>query len=305
MERKKASDFDPGVLALFDKYVHGIISRRDFLDQAGRYAVGGITAGALLESLSPRYAEAQQVAKDDPSVQGQYVEYDSPLGYGRVKAYLVRPAGVTGPLPGVVVIHENRGLNPHIEDVARRAARAGYMALAPDGLTSLGGYPGTDDEGREMQAKLDRDKLLEDFVAAVGYLQGREDGTGKVGSVGFCYGGGVCNMLAVRVPDLAASVPFYGGQAPIADVPKIKAPLLLHFAGNDERVNAGWPEYEAALQAHGKTYLAYIYENTNHGFHNDTTPRYDEAAAKLAWERTLRFFSQYLLPPGSTSTSDG
>jgi len=302
MERKKASDFDPGVLELFDRYVHGFISRRDFLEQAGRYAVGGVTAAALLESLSPKYAWAQQVAKDDPSISGQYVEYDSPGGYGRVKAYLVRPAGVGGALPGVVVIHENRGLNPYIEDVARRTARAGYMALAPDGLTSLGGYPGTDDEGREMQAKLDRDKLLEDFVAAVGYLRDRSDCTGRVGCVGFCYGGSVSNMLAVRVPDLAAAVPFYGGQPPVADVPKIKAPLLLHYAGNDQRVNAGWPEYEAALQSHGKSYRAYIYENTNHGFHNDTTPRYDEAAAKLAWERTLEFFSQYLIAPGTSST---
>jgi len=303
MERKKASDFDPGVLALFDKYVHGMISRRDFLDQAGRYAVGGVTAAGLLEMLSPRYAEAQQVAKDDPAISGQYVEYDSPKGYGRVKAYLVRPAGVQGPLPGVVVIHENRGLNPHIEDVARRTARAGFMALAPDGLSSLGGYPGTDDEGREMQQRLDRDKLLEDFVAAVGYLKDRPDCTGRIGCVGFCYGGGVCNMLAVRIPDLAASVPFYGGQAPIEDVPKIKAPLMLHYAGNDERVNAGWPAYEAALKANGKNYVAYVYANTNHGFHNDTTPRYDEAAAKLAWERTLEFFTQYLRTPASTSGS--
>jgi len=294
MERKKASDFDPGLLELFDRYVHGALSRREFLEQAGRYAAGGLTAAALLESLSPKYAEAEQIAKDDGRIEAKSVEYDSPRGYGKVKADLVRPAGKSGKLPGVVVIHENRGLNPHIEDVARRTALAGYLALAPDGLSSLGGYPGTDDEGRALQQKLDRDKLLEDFVAAVGFLQSHPDCTGRVGCVGFCYGGGVCNMLAVRIPDLAAAVPFYGGQAPLEDVPKIKAPLLLHYAANDERVNAGWPAYEAALKANGVRYTAYVYPNTNHGFHNDTTPRYDDAAAKLAWQRTLDFFAKHL-----------
>ena len=294
MERKKASDFDPGVLELFDRYVHGGIDRREFLDRAKRYAVGGLTAAALLESLSPKYAEAQQVAPDDERLETGYVEYDSPKGYGKVKALLARPAKADGKLPGVVVIHENRGLNPHIEDVARRAALAGYLALAPDGLTSLGGYPGTDDEGRTMQRTLDRDKLLEDFVAGVRFLQSHPDCTGRVGCVGFCYGGSVSNKLAVRVPDLAASVPFYGGQAPVEDVPKIQAPLLLHYAGNDERVNAGWPAYEAALKANGVRYTAYVYEGTNHGFHNDTTPRYDEEAASLAWERTLAFFEEHL-----------
>jgi carboxymethylenebutenolidase len=256
--------------------------------------VGGLTAVALLESLSPKYAEAQQVAPDDDRLEAGYVEYESPEGYGKVKALLARPAGAEGKLPGVVVIHENRGLNPHIEDVARRTALAGYLALAPDGLTSLGGYPGTDDEGRTMQRTLDRDKLFEDFVAAVEYLQSHPDCTGRVGCVGFCYGGSVSNKLAVRNPDLAASVPFYGGQAPVEDVPKIQAPLLLHYAGNDKRVNAGWPAYEAALKANGKQYTSHVYEGTNHGFHNDTTPRYDEAAATLAWERTLAFFNENL-----------
>jgi carboxymethylenebutenolidase len=294
MERKTAIDYDPELLALFDMYVHGGVNRRQFLDRAQRFAVGGVTAAALLESLSPNYAEGQQIAPDDSRLRTEYVEYDSPQGYGKVKGLLARPAGSSGKLPGVVVIHENRGLNPHIEDVARRAGLAGYLALAPDGLTSLGGYPGTDDEGRAMQRTLDRDKLLEDFVAAVRFLQSHPECTGKVGCVGFCYGGSVSNMLAVRVPDLAAAVPFYGGQAPVEDVPKIKAPLLLHYASNDKRVNAGWPDYEAALKANGVTYTAHIYEDTNHGFHNDTTPRYDEEAAKLAWQRTLEFFDEHL-----------
>jgi carboxymethylenebutenolidase len=298
MERKKASDFDPGVLKLFDQYVHGGISRRQFLDRAKRYAVGGVTAAALLESLSPRYAEAQQVAPDDDRLETSHVEYESPQGYGKVKGYLARPAKAAGKLPGVVVIHENRGLNPYIEDVARRTGLAGYLALAPDGLTSLGGYPGNDDEGRAMQRKLDRGKLLEDFVAAVRYLQSHPDCTGRVGCVGFCYGGSVSNMLAVRISDLAAAVPFYGGQPPAEDVPKIEAPLLLQYAGNDDRVNAGWPAYEEALKANGVEYTAHVYPGTNHGFHNDTTPRYDEAAAKLAWERTLAFFDEHLRSGG-------
>ena len=294
MERKKASDFDPGLLDLFDRYVHGGVTRREFLDRAKLYAVGGLTAVGLLESLSPKYAEAQQIAADDDRLETGHVEYESPRGYGKVKGYLARPAKATGQLPGVVVIHENRGLNPHIEDVARRTALAGYLALAPDGLTSLGGYPGTDDEGRAMQRQLDRDKLLEDFVAAVGFLQSHPNSTGRVGCVGFCYGGSVSNMLAVRIPDLAAAVPFYGGQAPVEDVPRIKAPLLLHYAANDKRVNAGWPAYEAALKANGVRYTAHVYEGTNHGFHNDTTPRYDEEAAGLAWQRTLAFFAEHL-----------
>ncbi|HXV59576.1 MAG TPA: YghX family hydrolase [Vicinamibacteria bacterium] len=294
MTRKKASDFDQGLLDLFDRYVHGGIDRREFLDRAKVFAVGGLSAAALFESLSPKYAEAQQIAKDDERLKTEYLEYDSPQGYGKVKAYVTRPAGSSGKLPGVVVVHENRGLNPHIEDVTRRTGLAGYMALAPDGLTSLGGYPGNDDEGREMQRQLDRDKLGEDFVAAVKFLQSHPDCTGRVGCVGFCYGGGVCNMLAVRVPDLACAVAFYGGQPATEDVPKIKAPVLLHYASLDERVNAGWPDYEAALKANGVRYSAFMYEGANHGFHNDTTPRYDEEAAKLAWQRTLDFFREHL-----------
>ena len=294
MKRKKASDFDQGLLDLFDLYVHGGVSRRQFLDRAKVFAVGGMTAAGLLEILSPKYAEAQQIAKDDDRLETEYVEYDSPNGYGTVKAYVVRPRGATGKLPGVVVIHENRGLNPHIEDVARRTGLAGYLAFAPDGLTLLGGYPGTDDEGREMQRTLDRDKRNEDWVGAVEFLQAHPDCTGRVGCVGFCYGGGVSNMLAVRIPDLAAAVPFYGRQAATDDVPKIQAPLLLHYASLDQRVNAGWPAYEAALKANGKNYTAYMYEGANHGFHNDTTPRYDEEAATLAWQRTLDFFKEHL-----------
>ena len=234
------------------------------------------------------------MAPDDDRLETEFVEYESPQGYGKVKALMARPAGSSGKLPGVVVIHENRGLNPHIQDVCRRAGLAGYLALAPDALTSVGGYPGTDDEGRTLQRTLDRNTILEDFVAGVKYLQSHSGSTGKVGCVGFCFGGWVSNMLAVRVPDLVAAVPFYGGQAPVEDVPKIKASLLLQFASNDKRVNAGWPAYEEALKANGVDYAAYIYENTNHGFHNDTTPRYDEAAAKLAWQRTVDFFGKHL-----------
>src|SRR5262245_52887602 len=294
MNRMKASDFHPGLLELFDGYVHGALDRREFLDRAKAYAAAGVTAAALLEALSPKYAEAQQIAKDDSRLKTDYVEYDSPKGYGKVKAYTARPAAATGKLPGILVIHENRGLNPHIEDVARRTGLAGYQAFAPDGLTSLGGYPGNDDAGREMQAKLDRDKLAEDWVAAVGALKSHPGCNGNVGCVGFCYGGAISNMLAVRIPDLAAAVPFYGGQPATEDVPKIKAPPLLQYASNDETANAGRPPYDAVLKANGIRYTAYVYEGTEHGFHNDTTPRYNEAAAKLAWERTLAFFKEHL-----------
>jgi carboxymethylenebutenolidase len=294
MTRQRATDYPPQVLKLFDQYVHGAISRRDFLDRAAPFATGGVTTAALLGSLNPNYSWAQQVPENDPRIRTSRIEYQSPQGHGTVKALLVHPANAGGKLPGVVVIHENRGLNPYIEDVARRVGAAGYLALAPDGLTPLGGYPGNDDDGRAMQAKLDGGKLLEDFVAAVHHLQSHADCNGKVGCVGFCYGGGVANALAVRVPDLAAAVPFYGRQAATEDVPKINAPLLLHYASLDERVNAGWPAYEAALKANGKHYTAHMYEGANHGFHNDTTPRYDEAAAKLAWERTLEFFGRHL-----------
>jgi len=274
--------------------VHGGVSRREFLDRARGFAVGGVTAAALLESLRPNYAWAQQVAPDDARLRTERVAVDSPRGHGKVEGLLARPADAGEKLPGVVVIHENRGLNPYIEDVARRTALAGYLALAPDGLTSLGGYPGSDDEGRAMQRELDGERLLEDFAAAVHYLQDHPDCTGRVGCVGFCYGGYVSNALAVRIPDLAAAVPFYGTQPEEADVARIQAPLLLHYASLDERVNAGWPAYEAALKANDKTYTVYMYEGANHGFHNDTTPRYDEEAARLAWQRTLSFFAEHL-----------
>ncbi len=294
MERKKASDFDREILNLFDRYVHGGISRREFLDGASRFAVGSLTAAAMLEALSPNYAHAQQVSPDDPRLKAEYVVYPSPQGHGDIRALLVRPSDAPDRLPGVVVVHENRGLNPYIEDVARRLGVDGFLALAPDGLTPVGGYPGDDARGRELQATLDRDKLMEDFAAAAVYLKSHPECSGKVGVVGFCYGGLVSNTLAVRLPDLAAAVPFYGRQPAAEDVGRIRAPLLLHFAEHDDGVNAGWPAYEEALKAHNVTYTAHFYEGTNHGFHNDTTPRYDEAAASLAWERTLDFFHRTL-----------
>ena len=293
MARKTAQDFDQALLDLYDDYAHGRVDRRGFLDGAASFAVGGLTAAALLEALSPDYALAQQVAPDDPGIETTTVSYDSPAGHGEIKGYWARPAGA-GTLPGVVVVHENRGLNPYIEDVARRVAVAGFMALAPDGLTPLGGYPGTDDEGKAMQRTLDQAKLLEDFIAAHGHLAAHAQSSGRVGVVGFCYGGGVSNAMAVRLPELAAAVPFYGRQAAAEDVPKIRAPLLLHFAGLDQRINEGWPAYEAALKQHGKTYTAHVYPDVNHGFHNDTTPRYDAAAAELAWDRTISFFKETL-----------
>jgi carboxymethylenebutenolidase len=291
MDRKKASDFPQGLLDLFDRYVHGDIDRRAFLEGAQRYATGAVTAAALWESLRPNYAWAQQVAPDDARIRAGRVEVESPAGNGKIRCYFVRPASAQGRLPGVVVVHENRGLNPYIEDVARRLAAEGFLALAPDGLTSAGGYPGDDEKGVQLFRQVDRQKLNEDFIAAARWLKSHAACTGRIGVVGFCYGGGVANMLAVRLGgELAAAVPFYGGQPPAAEVPKIRAALLLHYAGLDKRVNEGWPAYEAALKEHGKEYTAYIYENTNHGFHNDTTPRYDEAAAKLAWQRTVEFF---------------
>lgn len=290
MHNLKASDYDPRVLELFDQYVHGGISRREFLDSAAPFAIGAATAASLL----PNYAMAAQVAEDDARIRTEMLDYPSPEGHGEINGYLARPSNSDGKLPGVVVVHENRGRNPYIADVARRLGVAGYLALAPDGLSPAGGYPGTDDEGRAMQAKLDRNKLLEDFIAGVRFLQKHPDCTGKVGAVGFCFGGGVCNAMAVRVPDLAASVPFYGRQAPVEDVPKINAPLLIHYGELDRRINAGWPAYEEALKANGKTYAMHMYAGANHGFHNDTTPRYDEEAAELAWSRTLEFFGEHL-----------
>jgi carboxymethylenebutenolidase len=294
MERRKASEFNPELLRLFDQYVHGGISRREFMDGAARFAVGGVTAAALVEALSPNYAFAEQVPKDDKRLKTGYITFQSPQGYGSIRAYLVRPADAKGKLPGVLVVHENRGLNPYIEDVARRLGVAGYLTLAPDELTPVGGYPGDDDKGRDMQAKLDQKKMMEDWYAAAMFLKSNPSCTGKIGVVGFCYGGSVTNALAVRIPDLAAAVPFYGMQPSAEDVAKIKAPLLIHYGGLDDRVNAGWPAYEAALKANHVTYTAYIYEGANHGFHNDTTPRYDKAAATLAWDRTVEFFNKYL-----------
>lgn len=293
MERKTANDFDQELLDLFDGYVHGIIERREFLERAGKFAVGGVSAAMLLEALSPDYALAKQVEETDPRISGEMIEYSSPKGHGSVKGYLVRPAG-GGKRGGVVVVHENRGLNPYIADVARRVAVAGYTALAPDGLTPLGGYPGNDPDGKEMQKKLDKTKLLEDFIAAFHFLKADENSNGRVGVTGFCYGGGISNAMAVLLPDLACAVPFYGRQAKDEDVPKIKAPLLIHYGELDKRINDGWPAFEAALKANSKEYTAHFYPGANHGFHNDTTPRYDKAAAELAWSRTIDFFGQKL-----------
>lgn len=294
MERKKASDFPPEVMKLFDGYVHGAITRRDFLDRAGKYAVGGFTAAAMLESLRPNFALAQQVPKNDGRIKTEYLTYASPQGSGTMRGYFARPANAAGKLPGVVVIHENRGLSPYIEDVARRLAVANFVAFAPDALTPLGGYPGDEEKAVQMFGQLDAVKRNEDLLAAYGVLKVRPECTAKVGAVGFCFGGTTVNMFAVRLPDLAAAVPFYGGQPKVEDVAKIKAPLMLHYAGLDDRINAGWPAYEAALKANGVRYQEFVYPNVNHGFHNDTTPRYDEAAAKLAWSRTMAFFEQNL-----------
>jgi carboxymethylenebutenolidase len=295
MERKKASDYPQELLDLFDRYVHGDINRRAFLDGAKRFAIGGLTAAAIWESLRPNYAWAQQVPKDYSRIKAEYVTVPSPQGNGTIRGYLVRPAGSAGKLPGVLVVHENRGLNPYIEDVARRLGTENFIALAPDGLTSVGGYPGDDEKGGQLFGKVDRAKMTEDFEAAARWLKARPDSTGKVGVVGFCFGGGISNTLAVRMgADLSAAVPFYGGQVAAADAAKIKAPLLLHYASLDTRVNAGWPAYEEALKANQVTYTMHMYEGANHGFHNDTTPRYDDAAAKLAWKRTLDFFNKYL-----------
>ncbi len=293
-ERMRASDFPQEVLALFDKYVHGIIDRRAFFDGAAKFAVGGMTAAAMFESLRPHYAWAQQVPPDDERIDAEYVEYPSPRGSGTMRGLLARPSQGTGPWPGVLVIHENRGLNPYIEDVVRRFAAADFVALGPDALTPLGGYPGSDDEGRALQSRLDRETMTEDFIAGAEYLIGHEDSTGRVGAVGFCFGGGMVGTLAVRMPDLAAGVPFYGSQPASEDVPRIRAPLMIHYAGLDERINAGWPAFEEALRANGKSYVMHMYEGANHGFHNDTTPRYDEAAARLAQERTMAFFNEHL-----------
>lgn len=295
MNRKRASDFPQDLLNLFDRYVHGEISRRDFFERAQNFAVGGVTAAALFEMLKPNYAWAIQVPKDDGRINAEWATVPSPQGNGTIKAYLVRPANPPGKLPGVLVVHENRGLNPYIEDVARRVAVAGFMALAPDGLTSVGGYPGDDEKGGALFKEVDRGRMMEDFLAAATWLKSRPDCTGKIAAIGFCFGGGVANQLAVRMgADLAVAVPFYGVQPNAEETAKIKAPVLAHYAELDTRITSGWPAYDAALSAARVTHEGYVYAGANHGFHNDTTPRYDEAAAKLAWQRTLDWLNKYL-----------
>jgi carboxymethylenebutenolidase len=294
MPLKTAQDFDQELLILFDAYVHGTLDRRGFLERAQKFATAGMTATALLAALSPNFAAGQQIARDDKRIKTETVSYPSSAGTGTVKGYLAKPANATGKLPGVLVIHENRGLNPHIEDITRRLALDNFLAFAPDALTPLGGYPGDEDKARELFAKLDQRKCTEDFVAGVTYLKGRDDCSGKLGVVGFCYGGGMTHTLTTRLPELNAAVPFYGNQPPVEDAAKVKTPLLVHFAAVDERINASWPAYEAALKAAGVNFTAYQYPGTQHGFNNDTTPRYDAASAKLAWERTLAFFNRQL-----------
>ncbi|ALQ44809.1 Dienelactone hydrolase family [Raoultella ornithinolytica] len=294
MTRLTAKDFPQELLEYYDYYAHGKISKREFLQLAGKYAVGGMTALALFNLLKPNYALAGQVSFTDPDIHAEYIRYPSPEGHGEVRGYLVAPTKSSVKPASVIVVHENRGLNPYIEDVARRVAKAGYIALAPDGLSSVGGYPGNDDEGRELQQKVDPQKLMNDFFAAVAFMEKHPQASGKVGITGFCYGGGVCNAAAVAIPELACAVPFYGRQPPIADVDKIHAPLLLHYAELDKPITDGWPAYEQALKAQHKVFEAYIYPQVNHGFHNDSTPRYDRAAAELAWQRTLAWFAKYL-----------
>ena len=294
MPRKTAQDFDLELLILFDAYVHGTLDRRGFLERAQKFATAGITAGALLAALSPDFAASQQIAKDDKRVTTQMLTYPSSGGSGSVMGYLAKPANASGKLPAILVIHENRGLNPHIEDITRRLALDNYMAFAPDALTTLGGYPGDEDKARELFGKLDQKKATEDFVAAITFLKGRDDFSGKIGVVGFCYGGGMAHTLATRLPELNAAVPFYGNHPPAEDAARVKTPLLIHFAALDERINAAWPAFEAALKAAGASYTAHQYAGTQHGFHNDTTPRYDATAAKLAWDRTMAFFASRL-----------
>lgn len=294
MGRLTAKDFPQELLELYDYYAHGRIDRRGFLEGAARFAFMGLSAPALLSALSPNYARAEQVQFTDPEIAAEYITYPSPHGTGNVRGYRVRPAHASGKTAAVLVVHENRGLNPYIEDVARRLAKAGFIALAPDGLTSMGGYPGNDDQGKALQEKVDPTQLMNDFFAGIEWLMSQPE-VGKVGITGFCYGGGVANAAAVAYPELAAAVPFYGRQPKVQDVPRIKAPLLLHYAELDKGITDGWPAYEAALQANGKVYQGYVYPGVNHGFHNDSTPRYDEAAAQLAWDRTLEWFGRYLV----------
>ena len=294
MDRLRASDFPQEVLKLFDGYVHGMLDRREFLDGAAKYAVGGFSAAAMLEALRPNYAMAQQVPKNDPRLKIETLSYSSPLGTGTMKGYLARPVNAKGKLPAIVVIHENRGLNPHIEDITRRIALDGYLAFAPDAMTPLGGYPGDEDKGRDLFAKQDTKKRIEDLSTAVSVLKSLPEFAGKWGSVGFCFGGGIVNLFATRFPDMAAGVAYYGVQPAASDVPKISAAIMIHNASDDPRINDGWPPYEAALKANNKRYEYFSYPKTQHGFHNDTTPRFDEAAAKLSWQRTVDFFNKNL-----------
>jgi len=294
MKTIKKEDINQEVFNLYDDYAHNKIDRRQFAEKLSLYAIGGLTVSSLMSFMLPDYQEKIQIKSNDPRLDSGYIEYDSPKGGGTIKGLLSQPVGNTAKLPGVVVVHENRGLNPHIEDVGRRAAVEGFISLAPDALTPLGGYPGTDDEGRTLQRQRDRGEMLEDFIAAFTYLKNHPNCDGNIGVVGFCFGGWISNMMAVRVPELKAAVPFYGGQPNDEDVPKINASLLLQYAELDKRVNAGWPDYEKALKANNKDYAAHFYPNTNHGFHNDTTPRYDKEAATLAWQRTVEFFKEKL-----------
>jgi carboxymethylenebutenolidase len=290
----KKEDVKQEVFDLYDEYAHNKIDRRQFVERLSAYAVGGLTVSALMGFIMPNYQDKIQVKADDPRLKTEFIEYQSPKGGGKMKGQLSRPLNNDKKLPGIIVVHENRGLNPYIADVGRRAALEGFISLSPDALTPLGGYPGNDDDGRALQAKRDRNEMLEDFIAAFGFLKSNPECNGKIGVVGFCFGGWIANMMAVRVPDLLAAVPFYGGQPAEEEVPAIQASLLIQYAGLDERVNAGWPAYEAALKANKKSYQAYVYPDVNHGFHNDTTPRFDEEAAKLAWQRTIDFFKEKL-----------
>lgn len=294
MKKITAKDINQEMYDLYDEYAHSRIDRKKFLERLSVYAVGGLTIPSILKFMLPDY-DKLQIKPDDPRLKSEYIEYNSPKGGGKIRGLLSRPANVTTKLPGIIVVHENRGLNPYIEDVGRRAALAGFISLAPDALTPLGGYPGNDDDGRTLQAKRDKLDILEDFIDGFDYLKIHTECTGKVGAVGFCFGGWIVNMMAVRVPDLAAAVPFYGSQPPAEEVPKIKAPLLIHYAGLDKAVNEGWPAYEAALKANKKEYKYYLYPEVNHGFHNDTTPRYDRPAAERAWQRTIDFFKEKLM----------
>lgn len=294
MKELKKEDLDPAVFKLYDDYAHNKLERRVFIEKLSLYAIGGLTVPTLLSFMMPNYVDNLLVKNDDPRIKTEYITYESSKGGGKIKGLLAKPADAKGKLPGVVVVHENRGLNPYIEDVARRLALDGFIAFAPDALTPLGGYPGNDDEGREMQKKRDRNEMLEDFIAAYDYLKSRNDCSGKIGAVGFCFGGWIVNMMAVKIPTLNAAVPYYGGQPSAEEVPSIQSPLLIQYAGLDERVNAGWPDYEKALKANKKDYTVYFYEGVNHGFHNNTTPRYDEAAANLSWTRTVDFFKKNL-----------